>query len=308
MRTKLLEYLDLYNESLADLVEIASKITKTNFANKMDFCSLISAKTGKCSQNCKYCAQSSHYRTSIETHPLVSVDEVRKSAQSAKKAGASRFAIVTSGRLPNDQELPIMAEMIEAIENEGLRSCASLGIMKKDQMQTLKDAGMKRYHHNINTCKSYHDEVCTTHSYQDRIDTVNLARDLGLEVCCGVILGMGETRQQRIEMAVEMEAIAPESAPINLLDPIPGTPFESFQNKIDEEEILKTLAIFRIIMPNISLRYAGGRIKRLSYEGQKKGIIAGMDSILIGNLLTTIGATPEDDLKMIKECDKELVK
>ncbi len=308
METQFLEYLDLYNENLEDLIKISREITNQNFSTKVDFCSLISAKTGKCSQNCKYCAQSSHYRTSIETHPLVSVEEVRKSAQSAKKSGASRFAIVTSGRLPNDTELPIMAKMIEAIEDEGLRSCASLGIMKKNQMQTLKDVGMKRYHHNINTCKSYHDEVCTTHSYQDRIDTVNLAREIGLEVCCGVILGMGETRQQRIEMAMELEAIAPESAPINLLDPIEGTPFESYKDKIDEEEILKTLAIFRIIMPNVSLRYAGGRIKRLSCEGQKKGLIAGVDSILIGNLLTTIGATPEDDLKMVQECNKELVK
>lgn len=308
MGTQILEYLDLYNESLEDLIKIAQEVTNKNFGNKMDFCSLISAKTGKCSQNCKYCAQSSHYRTNIETHPLVSVEEVRQAVQSAKESGASRFAIVTSGRLPNDEELPIMAQMIEAIENEGLRSCASLGIMKKDQMQVLKDAGMKRYHHNINTCKSYHDKVCTTHSYQDRVDTVNLAREIGLEVCCGVILGMGESRQQRIEMAMELEAIAPESAPINLLDPILGTPFESYVNMIDEEEILKTLAIFRIIMPNISLRYAGGRIKRLSQEGQKKGIIAGVDSILIGNLLTTIGATPEDDLKMLQECGKELVK
>ena len=308
MGIQLLEYLDLYNENLEDLIKISKEVTDKNFSNKVDFCSLISAKTGKCSQNCKYCAQSSHYRTDIETHPLLSVDEVRKSAQSAKKLGASRFAIVTSGRLPDEKELPVMAQMIESIELEGLRSCASLGIMKQDQMQTLKDAGLKRYHHNINTCKSYHEEVCTTHSYQDRIDTVNIARQIGLEVCCGVILGMGETRQQRIEMALELEAIAPESAPVNFLDPIVGTPFENYKDRIDEEEILKTLAIFRIIMPNVSLRYAGGRIKRLSVEGQKKGIIAGVDSMIIGNLLTTIGTTPEDDLKMVQECNKELVK
>ena len=308
MGIQLLEYLDLYNENLEDLIKISKEVTDKNFSNKVDFCSLISAKTGKCSQNCKYCAQSSHYRTDIETHPLLSVDEVRKSAQSAKKFGASRFAIVTSGRLPDEKELPVMAQMIESIELEGLRSCASLGIMKQDQMQTLKDAGLKRYHHNINTCKSYHEEVCTTHSYQDRIDTVNIARQIGLEVCCGVILGMGETRQQRIEMALELEAIAPESAPVNFLDPIVGTPFENYKDRIDEEEILKTLAIFRIIMPNVSLRYAGGRIKRLSVEGQKKGIIAGVDSMIIGNLLTTIGTTPEDDLKMVQECNKELVK
>lgn len=306
MYEKVDEYLKLYEKNLEELVEIASEITSKNFENKVDFCSLISAKTGKCSQNCKYCAQSSHYRTDIATHPLVSTSDVKKAAKHAKESGAKRFSIVTSGKLPTDEDFKTLLEMIKVIEEEGVRSCASLGILTKEQMIALKDAGMKRYHHNINTCESYHSQICTTHTYQDRINTVNLAKELGLEVCCGAIIGMGESRKQRIELAIELSNINPNSIPVNFLYPVEGTPFAGYMDKIDEEEILKTLAIFRIIMPKISIRYAGGREVRLSKEGQKKGLKASADGVLIGNLLTTIGSTPKEDLEMLKECDKEL--
>lgn len=308
MQNKIEEYLKLYDKSLDDLIEIAAELTSKNFDDKVDFCSLISAKTGKCSQDCKYCAQSSHYRTNIETHPLVSIDDVKKAAKDAKKSGVSRFSIVTSGKLPTDKEFDTLLEMIKVIEKEGLRSCASLGILTKEQMKALKNAGMKRYHHNINTCESYHNEICTTHTYQDRIDTVNLAKEMGIEVCCGAIIGLGESRKQRIELGLELARISPESIPVNFLYPIEGTPFENYMDKIDEEEILKTLAIFRIIMPNTSIRYAGGREVRLSKDGQKKGIKAATDGMLVGNLLTTIGSTPQEDIDLLKKCNKELKK
>lgn len=305
-KTAINEYLELYNEPLEILIDISSKLTSQNFNNKINFCSLISAKTGKCSQNCKYCAQSSHYNTSIKTHPLIDCDTVKKAAISAKENGATRFAVVTSGKLPSQNELFEIAKMIETINKTGLKSCASLGIMPLKDLMILKSAGLSRFHHNINTCKSYHSEICSTHTYQDRIDTVNASREAGLEVCCGVIIGMGESKQQRLEMALELSEIAPDSIPINILDPIKGTPFENYGNKIDEEEILKTIAIFRIIMPNISLRFAGGRIKRLSEKAQKQGLIAGIDSMIVGNLLTTIGQEAQNDLKMIEECGKSL--
>lgn len=306
LQTEINEYLELYNEPLEVLVDISSKIASKNFNNKVNFCSLISAKTGKCSQNCKYCAQSSHYNTSIATHPLVELEDVKKASISAKENGASHFAVVTSGKLPSQEELQKLSQMIEIINEQSLSSCASLGIMPLKDLLILKNAGLKRFHHNINTCKSYHNSICTTHSYQDRIDTTLAVREAGLELCCGVIIGMGETKQQRIEMAMELSQIAPDSVPINILDPIKGTPFESFIDKITEEEILKTIAIFRIIMPNTSLRFAGGRIKRLSHQAQKQGIIAGVDSMIVGNLLTTIGQAPQNDLEMIQECGKTL--
>ncbi len=306
---KTAEYLDLYEDSLENLISISEEITSKNFGNKVEFCSLISARTGKCSQNCKYCAQSSHYRTEIETHPLVSLEDVKKTAQEARNSGASRFAIVTSGKTPDESDFGVMLDMIGEINSvDGLKSCASIGILNREQVQALKEAGLRRFHHNINTCRSYYPSVCTTHTYDDRIKTIELVKENNLELCSGVILGMGETRHQRVEMALELREINPDSVPLNFLYPIQGTPFESYLDKIDEEEILKTIAIFRIIMPAVSLRYTGGRLIRLSKKAQRQGMIAGVDSVLIGNMLTTIGIDPKDDLKMVTELNKELVK
>lgn len=303
------DLLKLYDLPLLELIEIASKVTDENFSNDFEFCSIISAKTGKCSQNCKYCAQSSHYRTDIETHPLVPIDDVKKAALSAKDNGANRFSIVTSGKTPELQDFQSMCDMVNAIESiDGLSACASIGFLTYDQAVELKKAGLKRYHHNINTCSSYYPDICTTHSFQDRLDTIDNCKKAGLEICCGVILGMGETREQRIEMAIEIAQINPEAAPLNFLDPIEGTPFGDYIDKIDEEEIIKTIAIFRIALPKLSLRYAGGRLKRLSRKYQELGIKAGIDSILIGNLLTTIGITPKEDIEMVSQLGKKLVR
>lgn len=302
------EYLDLYEEPLESLIEISSVLSEKNFENKMEFCSLISARTGKCSQNCKYCAQSSHYRTDIETHPLVSLEKIKTTAQESRDNGASRFAIVTSGKTPDESDFDVMLDMIKEINSiDGLKSCASIGILNEEQVIALKETGLRRFHHNINTCKSYYPSVCTTHTYEDRLKTIELVKDNGLELCCGVILGMGESREQRIEMALELSEISPNSIPLNFLYPIAGTPFESYIDKIDEEEILKTIAIFRIMMPTTSLRYTGGRLLRLSQKAQKQGIMCGVDAILIGNMLTTIGIAPEDDKKMLDELNKELI-
>ena len=302
------EFIVLYEEPLEELIKISSVLTGTNFGNKVEFCSLISARTGKCSQDCKYCAQSSHYRTDIETHPLVSKEEVRKTAEDARKNGASRFAIVTSGKNPDESDFDSILKMVEEVNAvEGLKSCASIGLLDEHEAAALKDAGLRRFHHNINTCRSYYPSICTTHTYKDRIKTIELVKEHGLELCCGVILGMGESREQRIEMGMELAEISPNSIPLNFLYPIKGTPFESYIDKIDEEEILKTIAIFRIMMPDISLRYTGGRLLRLSKAAMKKGLDAGVDAVLIGNMLTTIGISPEEDREMLKETGRELV-
>lgn len=309
IKTEIDKLLELYELPLAELIEKAAKVTEENFDNGVEFCSIISAKTGKCSENCRYCAQSSHHRTNIETHPLVAVEDVIKSALSAKDSGVNRFAIVTSGKTPDENDFPSMLEMIKAISKvDGISACASIGILNEDQVIKLKEAGLKRYHHNINTCKSYHDSICTSHSYQDRINTINLVRKHGIEVCCGAIIGMGESRQQRVELALELKEINPISSPINFLDPIEGTPFENYKDKIDEEEIVRTLAILRIALPKVVIRYAGGRLARLSKENQELGIKSGVNGILVGNLLTTIGITPQEDVEMIERQGKFLVK
>lgn len=298
------ELLKLYNLDLDELLNISSKYIKNN----IEFCSLINARNGKCSQNCKYCAQSSHYCTNIESYPLVEVDEVKKTALEARANKASRFAIVTSGRTPDEgRDFQIELNMIKEINKiEGLNSCASIGILNEEQAKQLADAGLKRFHHNINTAKSYYPQVCTTHTWDDRLNTCRLVKKYGMELCCGVILGMGESIEQRVEMALELAEIQPDSIPINILMPIPETPFENYLDKIDEENVLRTLAIFKIANPQAILRFCGGRM-RLSEENQRKALNSCVEGIMIGNYLTTIGKAPEEDLKTVTDMGKKII-
>ena len=269
---------------------------------------MINARNGKCSQNCKYCAQSSHYCTNIESYPLVDIDEVKKVAQEAKSNFASRFAIVTSGKTPDESDFDKMLEMIKEVNKiDGLKSCASIGILNEEQARRLSQVGLKRFHHNINTSKSYYPEVCTTHSWDDRLNTCKLVKKYGMELCCGVILGMGESIEQRVEMALELAEIQPDSIPINILMPIPETPFESYFDKIDEENILRTLAIFKIANPKSILRFCGGRM-RLSEENQEKALNTCVEGIMVGNYLTTVGKAPQEDIKTVSKLGKKIIR
>ena len=297
------ELLNLYNIKLEDLLNESQKYLK----EKVEFCSIISARTGKCSQNCRYCAQSSHYNTEIETHPLLSVETVVQAAKDSVKNGADRVAIVTSGKTPDESDFDAMLDMITALNCEGIKSCASIGILNEEQAKQLAEVGLVRFHHNINTCKSYHPEICTTHTYEDRVNTVNLVKKYGIELCCGVIIGMGETIEQRVEMAMELSEINPDSIPVNILTPIPNTPFESYIDKIDEENVLRTLAIFKIACPNASIRLAGGKKARLSQETIEKAFKYCVDSTIVGNYLTTTGFSPDDDAKMVEKLGRKLV-
>ena len=298
------ELLKLYNLPLDELLKESSKY----MSNNIEFCSLINARNGKCSQNCKYCAQSSHYRTDIESYPLVSIEEVKKVALEAKANHVSRFAIVTSGKTPDEgRDFQIELDMIKEINKiDGLKSCASIGILDEEQAKQLAQAGLKRFHHNINTCKSYYPEVCTTHSWDDRLNTCKLIKKYGMELCCGVILGMGESVEQRVEMAMELAEIEPNSIPINILMPIPQTPFENYHNKIDEENVLRTMAIFKIANPNSVVRFCGGRMK-LSQENQELALKSCVEGILIGNYLTTVGKEPKEDIETVKKLGKNLL-
>ena len=294
--------LRLYNLELDKLLKISSEFIK----NDVEFCSLINARSGKCSQNCKYCAQSSYYRTHIESYPLVDIEKVRTSALEAKSHKASRFAIVTSGKTPDESDFDKILEMIDEVNKiKGLKSCASIGILNEQQAKKLVERGLKRFHHNINTSKSYYPEICTTHSWNDRLNTCRLVKKYGMELCCGVILGMGETVEQRIEMALELRDIQPDSIPINILMPIVETPFENYYDKIDEENILRTLAIFKIANPNSILRLCGGRM-RLSEDNQKKALKTCIEGIMTGNYLTTAGKSPEQDINTVLELGKNI--
>lgn len=295
------ELLDLYNEDLDKLLNESKKYLK----DEVEFCSIINARSGKCSQNCRYCAQSSHYNTDIESFPLIDVETVVKAAHDSVNNGANRVAIVTSGKTPDESDFDTMLEMIKALNKEGIKSCASIGILNEEQAKRLAEAGLVRFHHNINTCKSYHPQICTTHTYEERLNTTKLVKKYGMELCSGVILGMGESVEQRIEMAMELAEINPDSIPVNILTPIKNTPFENYGDKIDEENVLRTLAIFKIACPNASIRIAGGKKVRLSEETIEKAFRYCADSTIVGNYLTTTGFTPEDDEKMIEKIGRK---
>ena len=296
------ELLDLYNMDLDKLLNESKKYLK----DEVEFCSIINARSGKCSQNCKYCAQSSHYNTNIESFPLIDVETVVKAAHDSVENGADRVAIVTSGKSPDESDFDTMLEMIKALNKEGIKSCASIGILNEEQAKKLAEAGLVRFHHNINTCKSYHPEICTTHTYEDRLNTTKLVKKYGMELCSGVILGMGESVEQRIEMALELAEINPDSIPVNILTPIPNTPFEKYGDKIDEENILRTLAVFKIACPNASIRIAGGKKARLSEETIEKAFRYCADSTIVGNYLTTTGFSPDEDAKLIHKIGRKL--
>lgn len=298
------ELLDLYEKPLEELIELSHEVTIENFDNNVEACSIISAKTGACSENCKYCAQSKHNHSEIECHPLLDVETVKKAALSAKENGATRFCIVTSGRVPTGSDFEKILEMIKEVASiDGIHCCASLGLLSEEQVKQIKEAGVERYNHNINTSEHYHNHICTTHNFEDRVNTVKMVKKYGMEACCGVIIGMGESREDRIEMALSLRQLNPKTVPINFLNPIKGTPLEDYEDKISEEEILKTICIFRLALPKSLLRYAGGRTTRLSKYNQKLGIIAGINSLLVGNYLTTTGSKSEEDKEMLKSLD-----
>ena len=297
------ELLNLYNLPLEELLNESSKY----MSNNIEFCSLINARNGKCSQNCKYCAQSSHYRTDIESYPIVDIEEVKIAAEEALSNKASRFSIVTSGKTPDEgRDFKLELEMIKLVNELGIKSCASIGILNEEQAKQLSQAGLKRFHHNINTCRSYYPEVCTTHSWEDRLNTCKLVKKYGMELCCGVILGMGESIEQRVEMAMELAEIEPDSIPINILMPIPETPFENYHDKIDEENVLRTMAIFKIANPKAVVRFCGGRM-RLSQKNQELALKTCVEGILIGNYLTTVGKEPSEDITTAEKLGKNIL-
>lgn len=305
---KIHSHLNLYDLQLKELQQEAQRLTKKYFEDKVEFCSIISAKTGRCPEDCTYCSQSIHYKTECQSHDLIALKSVINAACDAKKNGASRFCVVTSGKgILNQDEFNNLLHMVSSVANiNGLHSCCSLGIISYDQALKLKNAGVERFNHNINTAKSFYKNICTTHSYEERINTAKNIKAAGIELCCGCIIGMGETRQQRIEMALEIKALEPVSVPINILHPIAGTPLENIKTRISPDEILKTIAIFRIIMPNVLIRYAGGRSHNLNHNEQLSGLKAGINALLVGNYLTTTGNRPEDDYNLIKKAGLKL--
>jgi len=285
---------------LWDLFATAGRVREHFRGRTIDLCSIINAKSGACTEDCSYCAQSVHHSTGAPVYPLISVDRMAEAAESAKKNGAKRFCIVTSGRgIDTSDDLENIAKGIRRVRDIGLSPCATLGTLTREQLSYLKNAGLHRYHHNIETSREYFPRICTTHSFDERLQVLGHARDLGLSACSGGILGMGESMDDRIKMAFTLRELDVDSVPLNFLMPIMGTPLENI-DAIAPLEALHSIALFRLILPDKEIRICGGRGAAL---GQLHPFIfaAGADGFMIGNYLTTSGLDPQEDLKMVRD-------
>ncbi len=266
----------------------------------IDLCSIINAKSGACPEDCSYCSQSAHYNTKVDVYSLISIDKIIERAKSAKKNGARRFCIVTSGRnIENTEEIKTIAECVSKINDLGLLPCATLGMLGKEELGLLKKAGLNRYHHNLETSEAFFPEICTTHTYREKVMTIKKAKELGLSVCSGGIFGLGEGWEERIEMAFALKELEVDSVPINFLNPVSGTPLEG-KGYLNPIEALKIIAIYRFILPDKEIRICGGRNLALRTL-QPLVFISGADSLLIGNYLTTSGRNPEDDHRTMED-------
>ncbi len=290
--------------SLPELISLANKTRQDYAGSKLDLCSIMNAKSGLCSQDCKFCAQSVRHTTGITTYPLKEKGKILQQARRAKEIGADRFDIVTSGNCLSDDELKKIADVIfEITKKIGIKMCASLGSMDEERLLLLKEAGLSRYHHNIETSRRHFSQIVTTHTFQERIRTIKAVKNAGLEACSGGIIGMGETWDDRIKMAFLLKELDVDSVPINILVPIKGTPLEN-QSSLSCMEAIKTIAIFRIILKDKIIKIAAGRESILK-DFQAMAFMAGANGMLIGGYLTIKARPVEDDWRLIKEI-KEL--
>ncbi|MBE0584982.1 MAG: biotin synthase BioB [Desulfofustis sp.] len=276
----------------------ADELRRTVHGDRFDYCSIINARSGKCSENCRFCAQSSRYRTDIETYDRVDYWEVRRQALENEGYGVRRFSLVTAGREVSSADLTAFAGMYEQLDEEtGLSLCASMGFLTPEKARQLVAAGVRRYHCNLETCRSFFPEICTTHSWQEKVETIEIARQAGMDICSGGIIGLGENFRQRLELAVELRELGVLSIPINILTPIPGTPLAE-RPELTLEEVLTALALFRLINPGAVIRLAGGRARFGAL--QYRFFLAGANGAIVGNYLTTTGNSIAEDIAMIE--------
>jgi biotin synthase len=292
----------LLKKPFPELIALADR-TRRKHSSRIELCNIMNAKSGLCAEDCKFCAQSARHKTGVRTYPLKSVDEMLAAAVRAKETGAERFGIVTSGNTLSDNELEKIARAITLIkERVDIDVCASLGKLSREKMSFLKKAGLGRYHHNIETSPGYFPMITTTHTFKDRLDTIRAAKAAGLDTCSGVIIGLGETWDDRIEMALTLKDLDITSVPVNVLVPIQGTPLDTVSS-LSAIDAIKTIALFRIILQDKVIKIAAGRESALK-DFQAMVFMAGANGMLIGGYLTISGRSVKDDKLFVSEVEK----
>jgi biotin synthase len=290
---------------IMDLAAVANRVRDEFNGNKIDLCSLLNAKSGRCSEDCAFCAQSAHYKTEAPIYPLMSADQMVREAKEAQKRGTGRFCLISSGRQLDDKEFEVILNGLDRIRKETtLDLDCSLGTLSVEKAEALKKVGVTRYNHNLETAESHFSKMCTTHSFQDRVQTIEVLKEQGFSICCGGIIGLGESPQQRLELAFSLRQLGIDCIPFNILNPRPGTPLERSES-VPPLEIIKTIAIFRLIIPRGTIKIAGGREANLR-DVQSLALLAGANGLILGNYLTTLGRNTEDDLTMIKDVGFEI--
>ena len=281
-------------DELPSLIALAHQVRLAWCGPAVELESLINAKSGACPEDCAFCSQSVRFHTGVDVFAFVDVDEILAAARATRDAGVTQFCIVVAVRGPEERLLRRVIDAVGRVQREtGLEVACSLGLLQPEQAERLAAAGVRRYNHNLEACRELFPQICTTHSYDDRVATAKLAHDAGMELCCGGIVGMGETLEQRVDFAFELAELEPCEVPLNLLDPRPGTPLGD-RPTLSPREALQAIALFRLILPSAWLRLAGGR-ERVLGELQGMGLVAGANALIVGNYLTTIGRSPQED-------------
>ena len=295
---------ELVNADLEELRKAADEIREHFTKEQFDLCSIINAKSGKCSEDCKYCAQSSYYKTNVEEYDLLDSDTIVKEALNNYNKGVLRFSIVTSGRKPTQSDLQKICKIAAEIRKKcDIKVCVSLGLLDENDLKKLKEAGVVRIHNNLESSRNYFRTVCTTHTTDDKIKTLKAAQKLGLDVCSGGILGLGENWFDRVDLAHTLQELGVQSIPVNFLCAIEGTPYEN-NKKLTQDEIIRICAIFRFINPKAFIRLAGGR--SLTGDNGRLALQSGINSLITGDMLTTTGSSIKDDIKMTHELNFEV--
>ena len=297
--------LDIEEDNLCFLMHAADAIRRRFCGNRMDLCFLINAKSGLCSEDCKFCAQSSRYNTGCKVYPLVSVDEIVRQAKEAKEQRATNFCIVISGEGPTRKEFDKIKKAIIIINKEvGIKVDCSLGSLEIGMVKELKRSGVDRYNHNLETSQDFYKNICTTHAYENRLNMVRMLKDEGLDPCCGGIIGLGESSEERLKLMFSLKELDIRCVPVNILNPKKGIPLENIDS-LPPLEIIKTIAVFRLALPRSIIKIAGGREAALR-DLQAMAFRAGANGMIIGGYLTTKGRSVDQDLQMVRDLGFEV--